>query len=96
MTMRVFDECKRLLLHNSGASALVGDALAIAGEMLGRHGMAVPSTHVLWNHEHLERAINEYFCAASDHDIDIERVQQAIRCISIQLNQRRKAWPLSQ
>jgi hypothetical protein len=72
------DECKRLLLHNSGASALVGDALAIAGEMLERHGMAVPSTHVLWNHEHLDRAINEYFCSASDHDIDIERVQQAI------------------
>jgi len=72
------DECKSLLLHNGGAGALVGDALAIAGGIAGRMGMAVPSTNVLWDHKYLNRAIDEYFCSASDHDIDIERVQQAI------------------
>jgi hypothetical protein len=76
------DECKRLLLQNSGAGAVAGDALAVAGAMLARYGIHVPGVapgpNVIWASDHLNRALNEHFCAASNHDADIERVQQVI------------------
>ena len=77
-----FDECRGLLLQNSGAGDVAGDVWAIAGRVALHWGIAVPGAapapNLLWNRKYLDRAMDHYFCGTFDHDVDVERMQQAI------------------